>query len=47
MSPLLSTIVTPRPLEHRITDRPVYCLADNSERDTGQRAGDDLGGEDV
>jgi hypothetical protein len=35
------------PVEDRVSDRPADCLAEGPERDSGQCAGDDLGGQDV
>ena len=37
----------PRPSRITDADRPADRFADDSEHDTGERAGDDLGGEDV
>ena len=35
------------PVEDRVSDRPADCLAEDPECDSGQCAGDDLGGQDV
>jgi hypothetical protein len=35
------------PVEDYVSDRPADRLAEDPERDSGQRAGGDLGGEDV
>ena len=35
------------PVEDRVADRPADRLAEDPECESGQRAGDDLGGQDV
>ena len=47
MSPLLSATRDATPVEDRVCDRPADCLAEDPERDSGQYAGEDLGGRDL